>query len=144
MYGRCLEIRWVFANLAGSSIGFGVFAVLAHGLVGPHDEVHPTLAQVGAHTLGLLPAGAIIALAQQFALGPLGRFARRKGPWGPGRPTCRAQSTAIGRDAQATTRRPEPRSPSPSRAFALPRARQPRPARREQAEHTRSMRASTD
>jgi hypothetical protein len=66
--GRSLELRWVLANMVGSSLGFGVFAVLAHGLVSPHDEVHPTLAQVGAHTLGLLPAGAIIALAQQFAL----------------------------------------------------------------------------
>ena len=68
MDGRSLELGWVLANMVGSSLGFGVFAVLAHGLVSPHDEVHPTLAQVGAHTLGLLPAGAIIALAQQFAL----------------------------------------------------------------------------
>src|SRR4030095_2167061 len=76
MAGRPLEVRWVLANLAGSSLGFGVVAVLAHGVVSPHDEIHPTLAQVGAHTFGLLPAGAIIALAQQFVLKDHIRLAR--------------------------------------------------------------------
>ncbi|HEY3115906.1 MAG TPA: hypothetical protein VGK54_04120 [Chloroflexota bacterium] len=56
------------ANLASSSIGFGVFAVLAHGLASPHDEEHPTLAQFAAHAFGLLPAGAIIALGQRLVL----------------------------------------------------------------------------
>jgi hypothetical protein len=55
-----LQVRWVLANLTGSSLGFGVFALIAHGLASPHDEEHTTLAQFAAHTLGLLPAGAII------------------------------------------------------------------------------------
>jgi Mg2+/citrate symporter len=65
---RRLQVRWVIANLASSAIGFGVFAVLAHGLANPHDEEHPSLAQFAAHALGLLPAGAIIALGQRLAL----------------------------------------------------------------------------
>jgi hypothetical protein len=69
MVSRSVQVRWVVANLASSSIGFGVFAVLAHGIASPHDEERPSLAQFGAHALGLLPAGAIIALGQRFALG---------------------------------------------------------------------------
>jgi hypothetical protein len=68
MPGRSLEVRWVLANLASSSIGFGVFAIIAHGLVNPHDEEHTTMAQFAAHTLGLLPAGAIVALGQKLVL----------------------------------------------------------------------------
>lgn len=63
-----MQARWVLANGAGSPIGFGVFAVIAHGLVSPHDEEHATLAQFAAHTLGLLPAGAIIALGYRLVL----------------------------------------------------------------------------
>jgi hypothetical protein len=73
---RSLQVRWAVANLAGSSIGFGVFAVLAHGLASPHDEEHPTLAQFTAHAVGLLPAGAIIALGQKFALERYRKMAR--------------------------------------------------------------------
>jgi hypothetical protein len=73
---RRLEARWVVANLAGSAIGFGVFAVLAHGLTSPHDEEHPTLAQFTAHAFGLVPAGAIIALSQKRALGRYREMAR--------------------------------------------------------------------
>jgi hypothetical protein len=71
-----LQVQWVLANLAGSSIGFGVFAVLAHGLTCPHDEIHPSLAQFAAHTIGLLPAGAIIALSQRLVLGRHRKMAR--------------------------------------------------------------------
>jgi hypothetical protein len=73
---RSVQVRWVVANLASSSIGFGVFAVLAHGLASPHDEKHPNLAQFTAHALGLLPAGAIIALGQRLALGRHRKLAR--------------------------------------------------------------------
>jgi hypothetical protein len=66
--GRRFEVRWVLANLRGSSVGFGVFAVLAHGLTSPHDEIHPTGARVVAHMLGVIPAGAIIGFAQRAAL----------------------------------------------------------------------------
>ncbi len=76
MFRGRFEIAWVLANVLGSAVGFGVFALLAHGLVSPHDEVHPTLSQVGAHTFGLLPAGAIIALAQQRVLARYARLRR--------------------------------------------------------------------
>ncbi len=76
MLRRSVEVRWVLANLASSSLGFGVFAVIAHGLASPHDEEHTTLAQFAAHTLGLLPAGAIIALGQKLALERHTRVAR--------------------------------------------------------------------
>jgi hypothetical protein len=71
-----LQVRWVVANLASSSIGFGVFAVLAHGLASPHDEEHPSLAQFAAHAFGLVPAGAIIALGQRLALARHRKLAR--------------------------------------------------------------------
>jgi hypothetical protein len=67
MQRSSMQVRWVLANLASSSLGFGVFAVIAHGLASPHDEEHPSLAQFAAHALGLLPAGAIIALGQKLA-----------------------------------------------------------------------------
>lgn len=71
-----MQVRWVLANLVSSSLGFGVFAVIAHGVASPHDEVHPTMAQFVAHTLGLLPAGAIIALGQKLVLERHTRLAR--------------------------------------------------------------------
>jgi hypothetical protein len=76
MLRRNVEVRWVLANLASSSLGFGVFAVIAHGLASPHDEEHTTVAQFAAHTLGLLPAGAIIALGQRLVLERHTRVAR--------------------------------------------------------------------
>jgi hypothetical protein len=69
MLRRSFEIQWVLANTVGSSVGFGVFAIFAHGMVSPHDEMHPSMPQVVAHTVGLLPAGAIMALTQKLALG---------------------------------------------------------------------------
>jgi len=76
MLSRSLQVRWVLANLASSAIGFGVFAVLAHGLASPHDEEHPSPAQFAAHAFGLLPAGAIIALGQRLVLGRHRKMAR--------------------------------------------------------------------
>lgn len=70
------RVEWVVANMAGSVVGFVVFAVLAHGLVSPHDEEHPSLAQFGAHALGLFPAGAIIGWAQQLVLRRYVRLSR--------------------------------------------------------------------
>jgi hypothetical protein len=63
-----VHTQWVLANVAGSAVGFGVFALLAHGLISPHDEENPTLGQFAAHAVGLVPAGAIIAWAQQVVL----------------------------------------------------------------------------
>ena len=68
MRGRTIPSQWVLANLAGSSLGFGTFALLAHGLTSPHDEVHPTVAQMAAHGLGVLAAAAIIGVGQRLVL----------------------------------------------------------------------------
>jgi hypothetical protein len=58
----------LLANIAGSAVGCGVFALLAHGLVSPHDEENPTLGQFAAHAVALVPAGVIIAWAQKLVL----------------------------------------------------------------------------
>jgi hypothetical protein len=63
-----VHLEWVLANIGGSAVGFGIFALVAHGLVSPHDEENPTLGQFAAHAVGLLPAGTIIAWAEQLVL----------------------------------------------------------------------------
>ena len=30
--------QWILANIAGSLIGLASFALIAHGITGPHDE----------------------------------------------------------------------------------------------------------
>ena len=71
-----VHTKWVIASIAGSAVGFGIFALFAHGLVSPHDEENPTLGQFAAHTVGLVPAGEIIAVAQQLVLRRYAQIAR--------------------------------------------------------------------
>lgn len=67
---------WVLANVAGSAIGLGLFALIGHGLSGPHDEQDPTLGEIAAHGAGLLVAGAVLALAQKIVLERYANVAR--------------------------------------------------------------------
>lgn len=60
--------RWLAFNAGGFTLAFALFGAIGHGVTGDHGDAL-TLAQLLAHSVGLVVATPIVAIAQHVALG---------------------------------------------------------------------------